>query len=198
MAIPCRVPVHYLLNLIDGYAASKWASETLLEKVAMNNGLPVYIHRLAHVQGDDASELDAIGMLTKYSLLLGPLPQIEHEAVTGQWDFIEVDDVSRDLIETACESAIGICRSSSELTEQLFQLQRPIFFNHCNPVKTSHSELRNYLEGVVGKPLHLMVMGDWLKAAREKRLRPLVHEFFEAFDEGGGAMVLPVIAKTAQ
>ncbi|KAI0873971.1 hypothetical protein GGS24DRAFT_517077 [Hypoxylon argillaceum] len=89
MAIPRQVPVHYistafvaklidrsvetllgdlvvspastqLLNFVDGYAASKWVSEALLEKIAVNNRPPIYVHHLAHVVGEDASELDAI------------------------------------------------------------------------------------------------------------------------------------------
>jgi hypothetical protein len=38
-------------------------------------------------------------------------------------------------------------------------------------------------------------MMEWLAAAREKGLHPLVDEFFAVFDEGQGKMVLPVIAK---
>lgn len=89
MAIPRQVPVHYistafvaklidrsvesplgdlvvspastqLLNFVDGYAASKWVSEAMLERIAVNNRPPIYVHHLAHVVGEDASELDAI------------------------------------------------------------------------------------------------------------------------------------------
>jgi thioester reductase-like protein len=103
MAIPRRVPIHLvstasvakvvqhqsllevspstpqqvdyeLLNTVDGYAASKWASEALLERLAADNGLRVYVHRVAHVVGRDAFELDAVGMLTKYSLIFGVVP----------------------------------------------------------------------------------------------------------------------------
>ncbi|GAB1312359.1 Acetyl-CoA synthetase-like protein [Madurella fahalii] len=222
MAIPFRVPVHYvstasvakvvrndeeepllevpaspadpnLLNSVDGYAASKWVSEQILEKAAEDHGLPAYVHRLAHVVGDDASELDAIGMLTKYSLLLRALPRIEPEDVTGQWDFIMVQDVARDLVESAIESATG--GGDHSLQHQTRQSLRPVFVNHCNNVKISHFEFREYLEGMAGGPLQEIAMKEWLAAARERGLHGLVHEFFAAFAEGRGKMVLPIISK---
>jgi hypothetical protein len=44
---------------------------------------PVYVHRLAHVVGKDAFELDAVGMLTKYSLLAGVVPHLAADDVIG-------------------------------------------------------------------------------------------------------------------
>ncbi|KFA47547.1 hypothetical protein S40293_02162 [Stachybotrys chartarum IBT 40293] len=213
MAIPRRIPVHYvstasvakvvdlpdgepllevaaspalpsLLNAVDGYAATKWASETLLDKAAESSGLPGYVHRLAHVVGDDASELDAIGMMTKYSLLLRTLPRIKPEDVTGKWDFVTAEDVVHDMVASVIESVSGH-----------EQPTRALIINHCNDVKVSQEELRGYLESVAGEPLREVGMMEWLAAAREKGLHPLVDEFFAVFDEGQGKMVLPVIAK---
>ncbi|KAK6066342.1 beta-ketoacyl synthase domain-containing protein [Seiridium cupressi] len=223
MAIPRRVPVHYvstasvakvvelqdeqallegpaspavpdLLNMVDGYAATKWASETLLDKLAADNGLPGYVHRLAHVVGDDASELDAIGMMTKYSLLLRALPRIEPRDVTGQWDFVTAEDVAKDMVTSVIESATdGNSSPASRQAQQ--QNSSAVFLNHCNDVKVSHEELLEYLEGMSGEPLREIGMKEWLVGAHEKGMHPLVHEFFAAFDEGRGKMVLPVIAK---
>ncbi|RWA13463.1 hypothetical protein EKO27_g1633 [Xylaria grammica] len=223
MAIPHRIPVHYistasvakviehsaenpllevaasppvpeLLNSVDGYAASKWVSEMLLDKAAANNELPAYVHRLAHVVGDDASELDAIGMLTKYSLLLRALPRIDVKDVVGKWDFVTVDDVARNIITSAIESATSGGGRSKPLQQHTQQGLGARFINHCNEVKVSHGDLRRYLEGEAGGPLREVDMKEWLAAAREQGIHPLVHEFFAAFDEGRGKMVLPVIA----
>ncbi|KAK3987151.1 Fusarin C synthetase [Cladorrhinum sp. PSN332] len=178
-----------LLNSVDGYAASKWMSEKLLEKVAEDNGLPAYIHRLAHVVGDDASELDAMGMLIKYSLLLRALPRIEEEDVTGRWDFVTVDEVVKDLVESAIESA------STTSVDKPTSPNRPVFVNHCARVKTCHHELREYLEGMAGESLREIGMREWLAAARDRGMNLLVYEFFAAFEEGRGKMVLPGISK---
>ncbi|OTA89383.1 hypothetical protein M434DRAFT_14594 [Hypoxylon sp. CO27-5] len=194
LEVPASPPVPDLLNSVDGYAASKWVSEMLLEKVATDNGLPAYIHRLAHVVGDDASELDAMGMLTKYSLLLRALPLIKPENVTGQWDFVMVQDVARDVVRSAIESATG---GETSLQRGEHESLRPRFVNHCNRVKVTHEELRGYLEGMAGGPIREIGMKEWLEAAREKGLHPLVYEFFDAFDKGQGKMVLPIIAKSA-
>lgn len=79
----------------------------LLENSAADDGLAAYVHRLAHVVGDGTSELDAIGMLTKHSLLLRALPRIEPGDATGQWDFVMAQDVARDVVRSAIESATG-------------------------------------------------------------------------------------------
>lgn len=211
MAIPHRVPVHYvstasvakairhngneplyeipafpadheLLNSIDGYAASKWVSEMLIDKTAADNGLPVYVHRLAHVVGDDASELDAVGMLIKYSFMLRRLPRIDKAYIKGQWDFVTVQEVA----EVMVESAIGSITIKNSGTT---------FFNHCNEIKVPHERLKDYLEKLSGVTLQEIDMKEWLNAAREKGLHPLVYEFLAAFNEGKGQMVLPMIAK---
>ncbi|KAI0595287.1 hybrid PKS-NRPS PsoA [Biscogniauxia sp. FL1348] len=197
LEVPASPADSDLLNSVDGYAASKWASERLLEQAAVDNGLPVYIHRLAHVVGDDASELDAMGMLTKYSLLLGALPRIAREEVSGQWDFVMAPDVAEAMVESALESAAGgdISQPQHQKQQRGQQNLHPRFVNHCNDVKVSHDDLRGYLEEMAGGPLAEMGMSEWLLAARERGLHPLVHEFFAAFNEGRGTMVLPVIAK---
>ncbi|KAI0118029.1 hypothetical protein F4776DRAFT_262764 [Hypoxylon sp. NC0597] len=107
LEVPASAPIPDLLNSVDGYAASKWVSGMLLEKVAADDGLAAYVHRLAHFVGDDTSELDAIGMLTQYSLFLCALPLIEPGDVTGQWDFVMAQDVARDVVHSAIESATG-------------------------------------------------------------------------------------------
>ncbi|KFH44047.1 Nonribosomal peptide synthetase-like protein [Hapsidospora chrysogenum ATCC 11550] len=210
MAIPRRIPVHFvstaavakvmasgaplaevspsaadreLLNSADGYAASKWASETLMERLAETHGLPAVVHRLAHVVGEDASELDAVGMFTKYSLLMHKMPRISSDDVVGMWDFIPVEDVSRDMLQSVMDSV----RAAGP--------RAAAFINHCSDVKVPHEQLQGYLERKTGAPLEVLEMKDWLRYARAAGMHPLVHEFFTVFDEGRGKLVLPVIAK---
>ncbi|KAI1746035.1 hybrid PKS-NRPS PsoA [Xylaria scruposa] len=220
MAIPRRVPLHFistasaakvmkrceddplpevsaspadptLANSVDGYAASKWCSERLLEMVTANNELPSYIHRLAHVVGQDSSELDAVGMLFKYSLLLRALPRIESENIAGQWDFIMVQDVTRDIVTSVVESVIG--NNGASASEGIPQAR---FINHCSDIKVPHNELGAYLENMAGGPLDVIDMKDWLQRAHKMGLHPLVHTFLTAFSEGQGQLVLPLIARS--
>ena len=224
MAIPRQVPLHYvstasvakvtnnsaesplpevaavpagtdLLNSVDGYAASKWASETLLEKIATDMGLPVYVHRLAHVVGDDASELDVVGMLTKYSLILRALPRIEEKSVAGAWDFVAVRDVARDMVAMVVDSRADRVAGSKTRREQDTRVR---FVNHCGDEKVPHQELGKFLEGLAGGPLKVIGMREWVEAASEKGLHPLVREFFVAFEDGRGKLVLPVISKVSR
>jgi thioester reductase-like protein len=108
-----------LLNAVDGYAATKWVCEILLDKAAKDYEVPAYVHRLAYVVGDDESELDAIGMLTKCSLLLHALPRIEPEDVQGQWDFVAGQDVARDIVASVIESATGGGGANSQTQQTL-------------------------------------------------------------------------------
>ncbi|KAI1777001.1 hybrid PKS-NRPS PsoA [Hypoxylon cercidicola] len=223
MAIPRRVPVHYistasvakvtghgaenplaevpavpaagtsLLDSVDGYAASKWASETLLEKIAADAGLPAYVHRLAHVAGEDASELDVVGMLTKYSLILRALPRIEERFVTGVWDFVAVGDVASDMVAKIFESRAS---QSSGIPTQRERETRVRFVNHCSDAKVPHRDLGRFLEGLAGGPLQEIGIREWVEAATEKGLHSLIGEFFIAFENGRGKLVLPVITKT--
>ncbi|KAI1419258.1 hybrid PKS-NRPS PsoA [Xylaria sp. FL1777] len=224
MAIPRRIPVHYmstasvakvieqnseehllevapwpavpeLLNSVDGYAATKWVSEMLLDRVAIGNELPAYVHRLAHVVGDDASELDAIGMLTKYSLLLRALPRIDPEDIIGQWDFVTVEDITKNIIESVLDSATSCQLGRDSLQNQTHLSPGARFINHCSDVKVPHEELKEYLENLAGESLREVEMGEWLTDAVAKGLNPLVHNFFIAFQQGSGKMVLPIIGR---
>ena len=197
LEVPASPAAPDLLNSVDGYAASKWASEMLLERAVADNGLPAYIYRLAHVMGDDASELDAIGMLIKYSLLLRALPRIAREDVVGKWDFVMAEEVTRDLVASALKSVTGGDGDSlpHQPSLQTQQRARPIYINQCSPIKIAHEGLRGYLERMAGGPLQEIDMKDWLVAAHQRGLDTMVLEFFTAFDKGKGKMVLPIIAK---
>ncbi|KAI1328158.1 hybrid PKS-NRPS PsoA [Xylariaceae sp. FL0255] len=213
LEVPAYPPVPELLDSVDGYAATKWASETLLDRACASSsnhtvgGITGYVHRLAHVVGSNASELDAIGMLTKYALALKKLPFIHERDVEGVWDFVDIEDVVRDIVGCVHES-ISTSPSSSCSTSGTR------FINHCSDVKVAHTDLKKYLEaeaasssshGNGGKgnnnnntkaePFEEVSMREWLDGAKALGMHPLVHDFFVAFDEGRGKMILPVMAR---
>ncbi|KAI1325528.1 hybrid PKS-NRPS PsoA [Xylariaceae sp. FL0255] len=225
MALPRKVPVHYvstasvakviahdaaspldevaavprdtdLLNSVDGYAASKWASERLLERVTTDTGLTTYVHRLAHVVGDDASELDVVGMLTKYSLILRAIPRIEEQFVTGLWDFVFIREVASDMVAMIVSSQTG--RDAATNGSRADSDMRIRFVNHCADAKTPHRDLGLFLEQLAGGPLKEIGMKEWVEGASAKGLHPLVREFFVAFEEGRGKLVLPVLIRSGR
>lgn len=178
---------------INGYITSKWASEALLDKAAADQRVRAWVHRLAHVVGDDPSELDAVGMLVKYSLLMGRLPAWTNKAkVVGEWDFVAVEDVVRDLVEAAVGSAGSSNggRTGSELKQAGAH-----YMNHCADVKVPHAELRGYLEGQAGAPLAVVETEEWLAAAVEEGMNPLICDFLRGFFSGGNKVVLPLLVK---
>lgn len=214
LALPRLVPIHFVstasvakviypealvevsasshlprLDLIDGYAASKWAAEVLLERASMDYGLPVWVHRLAHVVGNDASELDAVGMLFKYSLILKALPIIDSNKVVGTWDFVMVDDVARNLVKDVVGSVQLKDLPGSEGPDGI----KPRFVHHCNDKKIPPEKFKEYLEGLAGEPLHEVDMKQWLQAALRRGMSPLVHDYLAGFGSGEKALVLPVL-----
>ncbi|KAI1167690.1 hypothetical protein F5B18DRAFT_600946, partial [Nemania serpens] len=211
---PAYPPSRTLLDAVDGYAATKWMSETLLDRCA--GTIPGYVHRLAHVAGSDASELDAIGMLTKYAASLHALPRIDAADVEGAWDFVPIGDVARDIVASVLASVTDDALRQPQTDNNNIAEGKEkgggggaIFINHCNDVKVGHEDLRSYLETEARKANNSggqgkkqgddtfveVSMREWLDGCRALGMHPLVHDFYLAFSEGRGKMVLPVIVR---
>ncbi|KAL8774158.1 MAG: hypothetical protein Q9209_001266 [Squamulea sp. 1 TL-2023] len=88
----------------DGYMASKWASEVLLEKVHQHTQAPVWIHRPSSITGQDVPALDIVHSVFRYSKLMNAVPDLAGSS--GTFDFIDVDTVAREIV-ASCAAAIG-------------------------------------------------------------------------------------------
>ncbi|XXH02496.1 hypothetical protein Hte_008872 [Hypoxylon texense] len=162
LAIPRRVPLHFVstasvaklasqsvlpeISVLgnepspvtsDGYTASKWASEALLERAAADWGLPAWVHRPATIIGEEASKLDVMSSILHYSRLLRATPDLTDEIVSGSFDFVRVEDVASDLVEIAIASTTG---------SPDWGVTAPTFAHHCSDLKVSASGLREWLE----------------------------------------------------
>ena len=87
--------------------------------------------------GNDASQLDAVGMLTKYSIMLKKLPRIENEYIVGEWDFVTVQEVAKHVVEAVIGSTSG-------------RFSKTTFINHCSKFKVPHEDLKAYLGDLSG------------------------------------------------
>jgi len=85
------------LNGSNGYIASKWASEVYLERMNLEFGMPLVIHRPSSITGPGASETDVMSSLLKYSKILHAIPKSDY--IKGYFDFISLNNVADEIIE---------------------------------------------------------------------------------------------------
>ncbi|KAI1392616.1 hybrid PKS-NRPS PsoA [Hypoxylon trugodes] len=171
-------------NTADGYGASKWVSEAVLERAAAHHALPVWIHRPTGIVGDGAPELDWITALFKYSQILRAVPSLSEEYIIGSFDFIGVEDATRELVERALSS-----RQPKE------QNPAASFVHHCSATKVAPSALGSYIEELAGEKFSTFSLKEWLDAARAKGLEQVMYDFLlDAFGEGK-KVILPMITK---
>ncbi|KAI0202910.1 hypothetical protein F4808DRAFT_468089 [Astrocystis sublimbata] len=187
----------------DGYAISKWVSELLLERMALDRGVPVWIHRPTNIVGADAPAHDIVGAILRYSRLLGAAPILEgksqstvHEElhVTGAFDFVPVEDVTRDLAACVLNSVLSPVESRPGLSSG--QSNKPAqFMHHSNrrKQKIPPRELNVYLEAVEGKPFSSLPLDRWLQAARDEGFPLVLYEYLMGVLREGGEMRLPSI-----
>ncbi|RYP78585.1 hypothetical protein DL770_006880 [Monosporascus sp. CRB-9-2] len=121
-------------DIVDGYAASKWASEALLERACSDHSLPTWIHRPSNLVGDGAPNLDMVSAVLKYSKVLGLVPVMNATNMVGQFDLVPLADASRRLVDTVFGS-FGSCTQSE-----------PDFVHLCNHTKLPPEELKAYIQ----------------------------------------------------
>lgn len=147
MAAPRKIPIHFIssggvLKLgesspptdgSDGYVASKWASERVLEKAAKAFGMPVVIHRTLPASDTSGLTSPVLEQFLDLTRQLKALPFAT--GWTGEMDLLPISTV-----------ATGICNAINE--NHVDTASRYITY-HAE-VKLSASELSEYLESHVG------------------------------------------------
>ncbi|KAK7750074.1 putative Hybrid PKS-NRPS biosynthetic cluster [Diatrype stigma] len=209
LAIPRRVPLHFIstasvatvgsrtgplaeVSVSDdqprseagsGYSTSKWVSEALLEKVQLNHGLPIWIHRPTSIVGEGAPELDLIAATFKYSRILGTVPSFNKEIMAGYLDLIPVEDVSRDVVRAALHA------------QGPSQQSRTRFMHHCSNSKLQSDKLKDYFEGAYGGQYKELGVEEWLNLALSKGLNRLVYDYIYGLLGAGKKISIPVLMK---
>ncbi|KAF2258901.1 hypothetical protein CC78DRAFT_621456 [Lojkania enalia] len=184
LAVMRRIPIHYVSTAglaqvtrleafpeisvsdyqpgegINGYLASKWASEVLLEKAHARSSLPVAIYRptsivastdLSFASGTGVSRSppeDALQNLLRYSVELSTTPSLTRWR--GSFDLVGVGVVARTIVDGLYNSppqGINILHISG--------MKRV-------PVKY----LRDFLAKMSGKAIEETNVSDWIERAR--------------------------------
>ncbi|CAG8958435.1 hypothetical protein HYFRA_00011112 [Hymenoscyphus fraxineus] len=207
LALPRRIPIHYVstagvslysemekfgeiscaafpppANGVDGYTASKWASERLLEKACASYQLPVTIHRPSHVHRDDAAELDLIEDLLKFSRLLRAVPS--SGKVRGFVHIISVDECARGIVGQMTGMDVG-CGVR--------------FLNHIGGTTIPLGDLKGYVERDVGEGVEVEVVSFrvWVERAVAVGLHATVASYFEGIENSGG-IVYPLLVRGSE
>ncbi|KAI0010863.1 hybrid PKS-NRPS PsoA [Xylariaceae sp. FL0662B] len=167
----------------DGYTASKWVSEVLLERSSKDCGFPVWIHRPTTVIGDDAPESDIISVLLKYSRLIRAVPAMPNERFKGSLNLVQVENVSQDLVQIALGSVCGDHQPETR------------FLHHCSDVNLAPSRLKQYIEETHGGPIRTIQMREWLELAQDAGIDELVYSYLLKIVERESKVVLPSIVK---
>lgn len=177
-------------ELLDGYALSKWVSEALLETVAADHALPVWIHRPASILGEGAPGLDVMTAIVGFSRELGAVPAMDGLDVRGSFDLIRVENVAMDLVLVALDSV-----HSSESFRLKEVRQKVRFVHYCGETKVSPDGLGGYLERIHGRSFGRIPLIEWLDGALDKGLSQVLYDFLRGLAGGEGKIVLPAICK---
>ncbi|RDA87869.1 hypothetical protein CP532_2942 [Ophiocordyceps camponoti-leonardi (nom. inval.)] len=154
----------------QGYAASKWASEVLLENYARKFGISIWIHRPSNITGADAPSTDLMQNLIKYSGEMRALPD------TGSWrgsvDLVPVETVSSGIAKAIHE------RGSSGVT---------VFRHHCADEKIPVDQLAAHLGA------ETIGLEEWLERAERAGLDGTTSLLIRGMLEGTAGGVVPCL-----
>ncbi|KAH8723490.1 putative hybrid NRPS/PKS enzyme [Phaeosphaeriaceae sp. PMI808] len=164
----------------DGYVASKWASEVILEKVSNHFNLPVWIHRPSSITGGNIPALDIVHSLLQYSRLMKAIPDLAGS--TGALDFVYVDTVSKGI--AAC--AAGEQKTGEDNEKNI------IYMHHCGNEIVPLDRLKEHLEGQATGSFSTLALQDWVDGALKIGLDEVVGSFMLA---SKGVIKAPLLEK---
>ncbi|KAK3313006.1 non-ribosomal peptide synthetase [Apodospora peruviana] len=159
---------------MNGYVASKWASEKYLENARAVSGLPVTIHRPSYIVGPDAPQLDVMHNILRFAEKMRSVPRMP--AVDRWLQFVGIDEVARDI-------AADVLRVKASNGVQ--------YQNHCGDEKdwVRLDQLGAYLERTHGGVSFSEVeFRDWIDAAGRAGMPAQVGEYLRSLviDDNAG------------
>ncbi|KAK8024536.1 polyketide synthase [Apiospora rasikravindrae] len=159
----------------QGFSSSKWVSEVFLENISNQMSLPVVVHRPCSVIGSRAPHDDAMNSIIRYSYLSGRVPDVP--GAEGFFDFKDVTDVARDIVNSAAPSE-GIA-----------------FYQYSSGVKVPFSDLSHRMEVLYGRAFERVHLSEWIDGAAKLGLEDLIVSYLEANVAGGQKLVFPYMGE---
>ncbi|EKV04975.1 Polyketide synthase-nonribosomal peptide synthetase [Penicillium digitatum] len=170
---------------MEGFTASKWASECFLENLAACVPLSIQVHRPCVVVGAEAPNSDALNAILKYSTLMRTVPRFDR--VEGYLDFQPVEDAAREIAEVVVS----------------FAKQPPTagpvrFRHHSGKVKVPVQEYRAHMEQVHGHEFAELAIGEWIVKALQAGIDPLITTYLEGIVERGEMVTFPYLGDASE
>jgi hybrid polyketide synthase/nonribosomal peptide synthetase ACE1 len=175
-----------------GYAASKWASEVLVEKASAQLRLPVTVHRMTNVTSDSGFSSgpstgepvsDVVDSLLRYSRVIGAVPISDiWGSEGGELDFVSLGTVVEGVVEAVVEQG----RDCSKLLR---------FLHHAGEVRIPLEGAKAYLERQSGRALRVVPLEVWVVEAEMAGLSPLIAEVLVETERSGQKVAFPRLVK---
>ncbi|EEP81634.1 hypothetical protein UREG_06499 [Uncinocarpus reesii 1704] len=205
-ALPRRIPIHFIssnrvvllsgqytlppvslhqhqppLDGAEGYTASKWAGERMLEKVAQTTGLAVTIHRPCAVFGPNAPSEDALSALLRFIVSLNAVPRFKN--LVGFLDFAPVADVAVSIAQLALNRDHSGGTGKRVVNAALVGKPPVNIVHHSSGVKTPIAGLRSRIETLYGSDFDELDITAWIAQAVKGGMDPLISTYLEAIVE---------------
>jgi hybrid polyketide synthase/nonribosomal peptide synthetase ACE1 len=167
----------------NGYVASKWASERLLEKAAEKYETSVCIYRPSNITGDNISEQDVMHSIIRYSRKIKAAPSMG-SAWKGYLNFVSVDQSAEYFIEMIMH----------RIPHVPSQVQ---FVNVVGDEDIPVAELREYLEKTDPRTWYkTLPLGKWIEKAEAEGLHALTATYLRQVESKFPTIVLSRLLKS--
>ena len=179
----------------DGYTTSKWVSEVMLERLARQSGLPVWIHRPSSIMGDGAAETDLMANMLQCSLAMRAVPVLQSTdtgkdgargSLGGYLDLVDVEVGAGGILNSVMED--GSTGSEGWLHEV-----GPVRYMHHSgemviPLSVLGAEAEAGSSGDVRDHFAALTLSDWIAKAKQHGLNSLVAELLDTVQDGSGGL----------
>jgi nucleoside-diphosphate-sugar epimerase len=171
----------------DGFVASKWASERILEATAHHFGLQAFIHRPCSLSSDKALSTDALAALVHYSPLLRAVPYLP--ILEGYIDIRDVAELGDDIFQT-CLRLQRVGEQKEDQTQAT-----TMFYHYSTGVRIPVADFRKYIEAQVNESVVEIPYAEWAVKAAELGMDPELVDFVHWKIETGSPVLLPFLGE---
>ncbi|KAH7094375.1 hypothetical protein FB567DRAFT_599928 [Paraphoma chrysanthemicola] len=198
LAAPRKIPIHYISSAsvgrftkhpifpemgvaqypppidADGYTASKWASEVVLEKAHSKLQIPVMIHRPTTLVGNGVGEKNVMANLLHFSKELHTVPELRMD---GAFDFVNIETAARTIIRDVLGGIQGVNFSNIGGMQRIGVLG---------------------LGNEIGGDVRTVEMRQWVELAKGAGMSTEMAHVFEEWDEHVKSFVGPDIRRSRE
>ncbi|KAI9157871.1 Polyketide synthase-nonribosomal peptide synthetase ACE1 [Paramyrothecium foliicola] len=175
-----------------GYIASKWASETFLERLNKHvPDWPIIIHRPSSIAPEDWSKsinaspgLEFVDNIRTFTSILQAVPVFSAEtlSLSGTFNIVSLEQVSRGVME-AVNSRIGFSGKGAQAVE---------FRHYIGDQELPMTDFRSWvLQGDDGTKIVEMDLLEWVKKAEEQGMHPAMVLLLQNLATARGCLTFP-------